>query len=41
MPLGRPGMEMGKRFTPYTVYQLNGNGQPTVFANVARMEDQY
>ena len=41
MPLGSPGMEVGERFTPYTIYQLNGNGQPTVFAKVSRMEEQY
>ena len=41
MPLGSPGMEMGERFTPYTVYQLNDNGQLTIFAEVSRMEDQY
>ena len=41
MPLGSPGMEMGERFTPYTIVQLNSDGQHTVFAEVSRMEDQY
>ena len=41
MPLGSPGMEMGERFTPYTIFQLNSDGQHTVFAEVSRMEDQY
>ena len=41
MPLGSPGMEMGNRFTPYTVYQLNIDGKHTVFTRVSRFEDQY
>lgn len=41
MPLGSPGMEAGQRFTPYTVYQLNTDGEPTVFATISRMEEQY
>jgi len=41
MPLGSPGMEVGQRFTPYTIYQLNGDDEPTVFVTVSRMEEQY
>ena len=41
MPLGSPGMEAGKRFTPYTIYQLNADGKTTVFAKIARLEEQY
>lgn len=41
MPLGSPGMEVQQRFTPYTIYQLNAGGEPTVFATVSSMEEQY
>ena len=41
MPAGTPGMEAGQRFTPYTIYQLNADGEPSVFASVSRMEEQY
>lgn len=41
MPLGSPGMEVQQRFTPYTIYQLNAGEEPTVFATVSNMEEQY
>jgi len=41
MPLGSPGMEAGQRFTPYTVYQLNMDGEPTVYATISRIQEQY
>lgn len=41
MPLGSPGMEVQQRFTPYTIYQLNEKGEPTVFAMISSMEEQY
>ncbi|MCG8381781.1 MAG: DUF411 domain-containing protein [Gammaproteobacteria bacterium] len=41
MPLGSPGMEADHRFTPYIVYQLDMDGEPTVYATVSRMEEQY
>jgi hypothetical protein len=32
MPLGSPGMEMGERFTPYDIVQMNKDGSSRVFA---------
>jgi hypothetical protein len=34
MPLGSPGMEMGDRFTPYDIVQMNKDGSSRVFAHV-------
>jgi hypothetical protein len=34
MPLGSPGMEMGERFTPYDIVQMNKDGSSRVFARV-------
>ena len=34
MPLGSPGMEMGERFTPYDIVQMNKDGSSRVFAHV-------
>jgi len=34
MPLGSPGMEMGNRFTPYDIVQMNKDGSSSVFAHV-------
>lgn len=34
MPLGSPGMEMGERFTPYQIWQINSGGSQTVFATI-------
>jgi hypothetical protein len=41
MPLGSPGMEVEDRFNPYTIYQVNADGEPTVFAMIDNMADQY
>jgi len=40
MPVGSPGMESGSRFTPYQVLQINSDGTATVYAEVAKREDQ-
>jgi len=34
MPLGSPGMEMGNRFAPYDIVQMNKDGSSSVFAHV-------
>ena len=41
MPLGSPGMEVNERFTPYAIYQLNTIGEPSLFAEVSTMQEQY
>ena len=41
MPLGSPGMEMGDRFQPYKVFQLNKDGSLQVYASVEQQADQY
>ena len=41
MPLGSPGMEVEDRFNSYTIYQINADGEPTVFAMIDNMADQY
>jgi hypothetical protein len=33
MPLGSPGMEVGDRIDPYTVFAFTEDGDPTVFAH--------
>lgn len=40
MPVGSPGMEMGDRFMPYQVLQLNKDGTTAVYAEVKSPEDQ-
>ncbi len=40
MPIGAPGMEMGDRFTPYDVIQMNKDGTSVVFAHVASAAEQ-
>jgi hypothetical protein len=40
-PMGSPGMEVQQRFTPFTIFQLNAAEEPTVFATVSHMEEQY
>ena len=34
MPLGSPGMEMGERFKPYDIVQMNKDGSSRIFARV-------
>lgn len=41
MPLGSPGMEMGRRFSPYIIYQLQNDGSQTVFAEIKEFKDQH
>ncbi|WP_444899771.1 DUF411 domain-containing protein [Microbulbifer sp. VAAC004] len=41
MPLGSPGMEMGDRFTPYQVMQLNKDGSSVVYAEINAAGEQF
>jgi hypothetical protein len=41
MPMGSPGMEMGGRFQPYDVIQLNRDGSTRVYAQIRNAADQY
>ncbi len=41
MPIGSPGMEVGDRFQPYDVYQLNADGTAEVYTHVGDFESQY
>ena len=41
MPVGSPGMEIGDRFDPYTVVQLNADGTSEPFAQISTPSDQF
>ena len=41
MPMGSPGMEMGDRFQPYDVVQLNTDGSIQLYARINKPEEQY
>ena len=41
MPLGSPGMEVGERFTPYEVLQLNRDGSESVYARIQSAAEQH
>ena len=41
MPAGSPGMEMGSRFDPYQIVQINGDQPPGLFMNVETQSEQY
>lgn len=41
MPVGSPGMEVGDRFRPYQVYQINRDGSRVIFREVDSPEQQY
>jgi len=41
MPVGSPGMEMGDKFMPYQVLQLNQDGTTTLFADITDPSQQY
>ena len=41
MPIGTPGMEMGERFQPYEVVQMNKDGTRAVYASVDIQDEQY
>ncbi|SFF94289.1 DUF411 domain-containing protein [Neptunomonas qingdaonensis] len=41
MPAGSPGMEMGDRFTPYSVLLLKKDGSSEIYAQVNSSEEQH
>ncbi len=41
MPAGSPGMEMGSRFNPYQVVQINGKRAPVVYMDIKTQSEQY
>jgi len=41
MPMGSPGMEMGDRFTPYSIFLVKNDGSVEVYAEIKSKEDQY
>jgi hypothetical protein len=41
MVAGSPGMEMGSRFDPYQIVQINKDKPPTLFMNVQTQPEQY
>ncbi len=41
MPAGSPGMEMGGRFNPYSVYWVKKDGSTGVYRKVGLLQDQY
>ncbi|MCX2834971.1 DUF411 domain-containing protein [Microbulbifer thermotolerans] len=41
MPPGSPGMEMGDRFVPYQVLQINADGSHSVYAEINTADQQY
>ena len=41
MPLGSPGMEVGERFTPYEIMQLNRDGSASVYARIDNYAQQH
>ncbi len=41
MPAGSPGMEMGDRFSPYSIILLKSDGSQEVFAEVSSAEEQF
>jgi hypothetical protein len=41
MPPGSPGMEMGDRFVPYSVWQLNADGGVAAFEEIENRGAQY
>ncbi len=41
MPMGSPGMEMGDRFHPYDIYQINRDGSSQVYARITKAAEQY
>lgn len=38
MPVGSPGMEVGDRFTPYEVLQLNKDGSAEVYQRITNIQ---
>ncbi|MBL4799606.1 MAG: DUF411 domain-containing protein [Oleispira sp.] len=41
MPLGSPGMEVGNKFSPYQVLQLNVDGSSSIYASINNAQEQY
>jgi hypothetical protein len=41
MPMGSAGMEMGDRFQPYDVIQLNKDGSTRLYASIKSAAEQY
>lgn len=41
MPIGSPGMELGEKFVPYKIFQLNNDGSISVYAEVKTSGEQY
>lgn len=41
MPMGSPGMDMGNKFSPYQVLQLNADGSSKVYAQINSKQEQY
>jgi len=41
MPIGSPGMEVGDKFMPYSVFVLKDNASDEVFARVETAEQQF
>ena len=41
MPLGSPGMEVGNKFSPYQVLQLNIDGSSSIYASINNAQEQY
>ena len=41
MPVGSPGMEVGDRFQPYHIIQLNHDGSTQIYASVSAYEEQF
>lgn len=41
MPVGTPGMEVGDRFQPYAVMQMNEDGTSVEYAKVTSYQEQF
>lgn len=41
MPLGSPGMNVGGRFSPYTIFLIHTDGSVSNYAEIKTYEDQY
>ncbi|WP_293264349.1 DUF411 domain-containing protein [Neptunomonas sp.] len=41
MPAGSPGMEMGDRFTPYSILLLKKDGTSSIYAQINTLAEQY
>lgn len=41
MPVGSPGMEVGRKFRPYDVLLLKADGSAEIYARIKTQEEQY